>query len=184
MKSEGLSTVELLVVMAIMAVIFSIATSIMNMYARARVEKTRDDILSALEKARISSITSVPHGLKCSTNSFEVVVLKDGICEGASDIKCADNDDCQNNGPCGPGNYRLDSGEETKTIEKRNIPTKLKLCCLSSCSTHTIWFDRKGVPRDASWGLGMTTIEIKNEENNETLEKITISASGRIKSEK
>jgi hypothetical protein len=178
--------VEILVVIALIAIVSSFSTYIMDTYRRAVISKIRDDVLSTLERARTLSITSVPHGVSCSGSQIALVGLKDGKCHGKPDTPCYDDSDCGNDGPCDPGNYILDEND-TKVLEVYTLPASYSICCIGSCANY-VWFDRKGVPRDASsWEIGMTTVIINhiNKDGSSTeVSTITVSPSGRIQYEK
>lgn len=186
-SESGLSLVEILVVIALIAIVASFSTYIMDTYRRAVISKIRDDVLSTLERARTLSITSVPHGMRCLGNQFALVGLKDGRCRANANRHCYDDSDCGNDGPCDPGNYILDEND-TKELEVHTLPASYSICCIGSCASSVVWFDRKGVPRkDASWGLGMTTVRINhiNKDGSSTeVSTITVSPSGRIQYEK
>ncbi|MGC8718720.1 MAG: pilus assembly FimT family protein [Thermodesulforhabdaceae bacterium] len=180
-NSKGLSLIELLVAIAIVAILVSMGSYAVGTYHQARLTKFRSDLVSYLERARWLSMTSMPHGVFCGNDSFSLVVAKDGRCSNDEDIQCLKDDDCGADNLCLPGDYKVTSSETVVTLETRSIPQGFTLCCISSCSPYTVWFDRKGVPRDASWGLGMTTISIKGKGNESV--QVTISASGRIQYE-
>jgi len=184
----GFSLVELLVVIAIIAIALSFGSYVMSVYRNAVSMKLRDDVLAMLEKARFLSITSVPHGVKFTSDKFMLVGLKDGICSSGSDIRrCYSDGDCEN-GSCMPGDYMKTSDENDESYlfplegQSSIIPSGYSVCCSSSCSDYIIWFDRKGVPRDYIWGLGPTTITIKY--SNSEVAKIVISPAGRIQYER
>jgi hypothetical protein len=180
--------VELLVVIALIAIVSSFSTYIMDTYRRAVISKIRDDVLSTLERARTLSITSVPHGMSCLGNQFALVGLKDGRCRANTDVHCYDDNDCDDDGPCDPGDYMKASDEnDTKVLEVYTLPASYSICCIGSCASYVVLFDRKGVPRDASWELGMTTVIINhiNKDGSSTeVSTITVSPSGRIQYEK
>ena len=186
-SESGLSLVEILVVIALIAIVSSFSTYIMDTYRRAVISKIRDDVLSTLERARTLSITSVPHGMSCLGNQFALVGLKDGRCRANANTPCYDDSDCGSGGPCDPGNYILDENDTTKVLEEYTLPASYSICCIGSCANYVVWFDRKGVPRDASWGLGMTTVRINhiNKDGSSTeVSTITVGPSGRIQYEK
>jgi len=194
-SESGLSLVELLVVIALIAIVASFSTYIMDTYRRAVISKIRDDVLSTLERARTLSITSVPHGMSCSGSQIALVGLKDGRCCPKDNTTpcppnatpCYDDSDCGSGDQCDPGNYILDEND-TKVLEGwYTLPASYSICCIGSCASYVVWFDRKGVPRDASWGLGMTTVRINhiNKDGSSTeVSTITVSPSGRIQYEK
>jgi len=186
LKSEsGLTLVELLVVIGLMAIVFSFLTYLRDTYRQSVIIKIRDDVLSTLERARTLSITSVPHGFKCLGDKFSLVGLKDGRCHSDNDKPCYNDNDCDSGDRCEAGDYRKTSDEDDRELESHTSPVGHSLCCISSCSNYTIWFDRKGIPRDASWGLGMTTVKINSiNKDSITTVSITISPFGRIQYEK
>jgi prepilin-type N-terminal cleavage/methylation domain-containing protein len=187
-SESGLSLVEILVVIALIAIVSSFSTYIMDTYRRAVISKIRDDVLSTLERARTLSITSVPHGMSCLGNQFALVGLKDGRCRANANTPCYDDSDCGSGDQCDPGDYIKASNEnDTKVLEVHTLPASYSICCIGSCANYVVWFDRKGVPRDASWGLGMTTVRINhiNKDGSSTeVSTITVSPSGRIQYEK
>jgi len=183
----GFSLVELLVVIAIIAIALSFGSYVMSVYRNAVSMKLRDDVLAMLEKARFLSITSVPHGVKFTSDKFMLVGLKDGICSSNSSIHCYSDGECEN-GSCMPGDYMKTSDENDESYlfplegQSSIIPSGYSVCRSSSCSDYIIWFDRKGVPRGYIWGLGQTTITIKY--SNSEVAKIVISPVGRIQYER
>jgi len=195
-SESGLSLVEILVVIALIAIVSSFSTYIMDTYRRAVISKIRDDVLSTLERARTLSITSVPHGMRCLGNQFALVGLKDGRCCPKDNTTpcppnathCYDDSDCGSGDQCDPGDYIKASNEnDTKVLEEYTLPASYSICCIGSCANYVVWFDRKGVPRDANWGLGMTTVRINhiNKDGSSTeVSTITVSPSGRIQYEK
>ncbi|MEJ5301509.1 MAG: prepilin-type N-terminal cleavage/methylation domain-containing protein [Thermodesulforhabdaceae bacterium] len=179
------SLVELLVVIAIVAIVASLSTYAMSVYRNSLTSKLRDDMLNALERARFLSMASVPHGVECTSSEFRIVGLKDGRCSNNND-PCYSDSDCGGN-LCQPGDYIKTSDENDEsyriTFEHRKIPSGYSLCCTSSCpSSYIIWFDRRGIPRDYSWGLGMTTVTIKY--SGSDVASIIISPAGRIQYER
>jgi len=186
-SESGLSLVEILVVIALIAIVSSFSTYIMDTYRRAVISKIRDDVLSTLERARTLSITSVPHGMSCSGSQIALVGLRDGRCRANANTPCYDDSDCDN-GPCDPGDYMKALDEnDTKVLEVYTLPASYSICCIGSCASYVVWFDRKGVPRDAKWGLGMTTVRINhiNKDGSSTeVSTITVGPSGRIQYEK
>ncbi len=185
-NSKGLSLIELLVAIAIVALLIAIGNYAIGTYRQAMLTKLRSDLVSSLERARWLSMTSMPHGVYCGSDRFSLVVAKDGRCSNDAAIQCLKDDDCGEDNLCLPGDYMVTSGESVVILETRSIPRNLSLCCTSSCSSSTvtkIWFDRKGVPRDAIWGLGMTTISISIASESMSVKFVTISSSGRIQYE-
>lgn len=180
-NTKGVSLIEVLVVVALIALLAAIGNYAIGTYHQARLIKFRSDFVSYLERARWLSLTSYPHGVRCDGASFSLVVAKDGRCSNDENVQCLKDEDCGTGNLCLPGDYIVKGGEMVVTLETRTIPKGFTLCCLSSCTSYTIWFDRKGIPRDGSWGLGMTTIEIKSVGSDSA--SVTISASGRIQYE-
>ncbi|MCX7823144.1 MAG: type II secretion system GspH family protein [Syntrophobacterales bacterium] len=180
--SEGLTLVELLIVIAIMAAVIGLASKSINLITQARVGIVRDVILKMIEEARFRSLTSVPHGVRCDGTMVQLLAVRDGTCSHDNSLRCINDEDCGIGNICISGDYRFSISEETITRENYQIPYGYRICCLTSCNTYTIWFDRKGIPRDVSWGLGMTTIRILD--GSQTMADIPISAAGRVKYEK
>ncbi len=181
-RERGLTLIELLVVLALMALIFTMANSMMSTYRQSRLNKLRDDFVGTLEKARLLSMTSMPHGVRCTGTTFSLVTIQDGSCSNNGSVRCSRDSDCGAGNVCLPGDYVVNTGESPIELESRNVPQGITLCCLPSCANYTIWFDRKGIPRDASWGLGMTTVSLGVEGSQSV--SITISAAGRIQYER
>gem|GEM_PF-2918303 len=198
-KEKGLSLLELLVTIALIAIVISFSTSIMDTYSRSIISRTRDDILSALERARHLSITSVPHGVSFYPEGdkyyFKLIGLKDGTCSDNSN-PCYNDDDCNNGKTCKVGNLVKDPDESNKPIETRALPSGYSIevyCQEKRSSSSELWFDRKGVPRNSDWKIFCTDedddnnsidieIKLKGKSFEETL--IKISPAGRIKYEK
>jgi len=145
---DGITLVELLIVIAIIGIIVLFATIDTGWFQReGRVTEARDRLLANLEEQKLKSITRYPHGITVpnliNATSYTLVKLSDAA---GADFKRDTGDTASiENLPAAPEN-------------PVNLPTNVRIE-LSGTSTE-IWFDRKGVPRTATWTVLNATLRI------------------------
>lgn len=182
---RGLTLIELIVVIAIIAIISTLATVNIQWWMRdSRLNEIRDVIMADLEDIKLKSVTGVPHGIRFEgSKNYSIIVLEDL-----------------------DGDFIKDLNEPVKVFNNPN-PSLFPLpsnYIIKWGNTQELWFDRKGRPRNADWGLGMGSIKICYDESRdnkccdpkerecnppedkeaETLKTIVISREGRIQYEK
>ena len=148
MRNDGVTLVELIIVIAIIGIIVLFATIDTAWFQRdARVTEARDRLLANLEEQKLKSITRYPHGITVPdlTKATYYTLVKLSDAAGA--------------------NFKRDAGD-TGSIEPLgaapenpvSLPTNVKME-LTGTSTE-IWFDRKGMPRTSTWTTVNTTIRL------------------------
>ena len=152
-KIKGYNIFEILLVLVIMGILVALAIRpILVFVANQRLNQAVNMVVSDLNQAKIYSISkSSLMGIKADGggNSYIIFQDKDGNC-------------LYNKPPDTDVKITLPSGI---TFKKDNDVF--------------ILFDRKGLPRNASCGLGMTNIKLKN--TFENIKTICVDKYGRIK---
>jgi prepilin-type N-terminal cleavage/methylation domain-containing protein len=163
-QMRGLTLLELLLVIAIMAVIVGFVPLSADMIRRERVASAARVLYADIQKARLDAMTQggMGFGIRLeSPNSY--VIFKFIDCNGDSTY---DVNACSANGR-----------EETAVI-RRILHPSLELH-KTNPSTHVNndvrIFDRFGTPRQANWGLGMITILIDNVAESEFVKCVSVS---------
>jgi prepilin-type N-terminal cleavage/methylation domain-containing protein len=172
MRNDGVTLVELLIVIAIIGIIVLFATIDTAWFQRdARVTEARDRLLADIEEAKLKSITTVPHGIVVASvgaTSYTVVQLMDYRCSNSSTTACLADSDCTSPGTCTvTGNLKRDAGEATSTLSTPSVSSNANVKVTLSGGTE-LWFDRKGVPRTSTWTRGncsVTTATVCNEDS-------------------
>jgi prepilin-type N-terminal cleavage/methylation domain-containing protein len=174
MRNDGVTLVELIIVIAIIGIIVLFATIDTAWFQKdARVSEARDRLLADIEDVKLKSLAQVPHAIETNDATkatwYKIVKLNDTN-----------------------GNFKWDSGEATPDVDNSTVTlaTNVKI---SGPSGRLLWFDRKGIPKNSIWGVGNTTFTIWydadgsgtiNGNESDTSKTIIISDTGRIQYEK
>ena len=177
MRNDGVTLVELIIVIAIIGIIVLFATIDTAWFQRdARLTEVRDRLLADIENVKLKSITGVPHAIfVVGTTSYRAVRLTDAA---GSDFK-RDTTDTEADG-------------DIITVANFTSPTLPSNMRLRWSNGTEIWFDRKGTPRSSTWGFTNGTFTIwydtetvnNSPDSNEQQKEIVISQDGRIQYEK
>lgn len=165
---KGLTLIELVIVLAIIGIIAAFTTVEVSWWMRdSRLNEYRDRLLADLEDAKLKSVAGVPYGMFPTANGYEVRVLTD-----------TDDD------------FQRDTGESAASFTPPvtvNLPTNYLLDWNNGAE---LWFDRKGIPRNSTWGYGVGTFTLWYDKNgdgspdaDEQKKTIVIDSAGRIKYE-
>lgn len=177
MNRTGVTLIELIIVIAIIGIIVLFATIDTAWFQRdARVTEARDRLLADIEDVKLKSLAQVPHAvfITCAGASYTVRRLTDAN-----------------------SNFKKDSGEGDDVLltvslsTSSNVKVRYNTTCTPGVGTSELWFDRKGIPKSSSWGIGNRTFTIwydadgdNNIDDDETNKTIIISDTGRIQYEK
>ena len=157
MKNDGITLVELMIVVAIIGIIMGIASlSMTEMSRTAKLNETRDMLLADIEEAKLKSISGVPNGIIiASATSYQVVRLTDA-----------------------DGDFKRDATEVYATLSTVTMPSGMTITA-PAVGTE-VWFDRKGIPKTSTWQFSNPSFTLSKDG---VTREITISQTGRVKYE-
>jgi prepilin-type N-terminal cleavage/methylation domain-containing protein len=161
---RGVTLLELLFVIGIMAVLLGFTSQGMDLVRRERVVSATQELYADIQKARVEAMTQDGKGFGirlASHNSY--VIFKFNDCNNDSNY---DDDTCANG-----------SREETDIVRRELHPSVL-LCKTNpstSVNNDVRIFDRFGLPRRSSGGIGPITIYVKNDQSIGPIRCVTIS---------
>lgn len=148
---RGITLLELVVVIGIMAILAGLATFSTDMIRRERVASATRELYADLQKARLDAMTRDGKGFGIrleSPNSYVMFKFED-----CDEDYTYDKDTCT-------GAAR----EETRII-KRKLPSGIALSKTNpytSVNNDVRIFDRFGSPRRENWSMGLITILVRH----------------------
>ncbi len=161
---RGITLVELIVVIAIMAVLMGFASAGVEMIRGARVTGVTQRLLADIQIARIQAMTHDAHGYGIrfpSSTSYVVFRFDD----------CNDSNSYNVN--------TCDGSREEADATVKNLPLSValkKTNPTSNFNNDILIFDPCGVSRNANWAFGNMTIIVKNDTDQDGMKCISISA--------
>jgi len=161
---RGLTLLELLFVLVIMTLLFGFVSQGADLVRRERVASATQELYSDIQKARVDAMTRVGKGFGIRLASHgSYVIFKFNDCNSDSNY---DINTCANG-----------TREETDMV-KRELHPSVMLCKMNpsiEVNNDVRVFDRFGVPRRSSGGLGPITIYVKNDQSIGPIRCVTIS---------
>ncbi len=195
-KISGFTIIELVVVLAIVAILISIAGIwAVSFIADATLSQMRDQLLQNIEEARSRSITSVPYGIEFNSanaaTNYALIRFPGGTCS-SSGTPCATTLDNLGDGCNAAANeYCVFAQSGSFMVTGGITPTTINTITLTSGyisalsftglpSSNYLWFDRKGMPHDNNWNTpsGVTTITVSK--GGAANKSITIDTAGKV----
>jgi len=159
MKNDGVTLVELMVVITIVAVMLGFAAlSMVGMSRGAKLNEARDQLLADIQDVKLKSISGVPHAIYVTGGSTSYTVRKLNI-NDANFIKDSEAD--------------VD-GAIVSTV---NLPSGMTI---NTTISPQVWFDRKGLPKTSGWAQATGSFTLTKDGETRT---IIISQTGRIQYE-
>lgn len=194
MRNDGVTLIELIIVIAIIGIIALFVTMDVSWFMRdTRLSEARDRLLADIEDIKLKSLAKVPHGIFVTggnSTSYSIVQLKDFRCSVATTTACLTDADCTGGaGTCSvTGNFKRDSGEAYSTLSTVTLNTNYRISF--SDGDGELWFDRKGMPRTNTWGVTNNTFWVWYDSNgngtqdtDESAKQIGVDNGGRIQYE-
>lgn len=156
MKENGLSLIEVLIVIGIIALI---AGLIFMGYSGAKkridIDNAANSIATTLMDVRLRSMT---------TDKLRGFMTGQGCMSGRACYATFTFDDKN-------GNYKIDN-DEIIEVSYMNLPSHLKLEHIPPASSLTIFFDKRGLPRDENGNFAQRALRLEVEEAGKKMERI------------
>ncbi len=155
MKEKGLSFIELLIVLGVIGVIVGM---IFIGYSGARkridIDNAANSIATTLMDVRLRSMT---------TDKLRGFMTGQGCMSGRDCYAIFTFDDKNRN-------YRIESGEMIET-SYFNLPSHLKLELIPPGTSLTIFFDKRGLPRDENGNFTQRSLKLEVTQGGKKMEK-------------
>ncbi len=164
-KMQGFTLVEVVVVIVILSVLSGIASLVADLIRKERVASVTRMLYADMQKARLDAMTrdAAGYGLRFeSSGSYSVFTFND--CNNDFNY---DSDTCD-------GNSREEANVITRPVPDPVVLKKTNP--FTDFDNDILLFDRFGVPRRETWGLGMMTIIVKNGVDGEGIKCVSVSA--------
>ena len=161
---RGMSLIELLTVIVIIAIMTGFVSVSKDLIRRERVASITRELYADLQRVRLDSMTKDSQGFGVrfeSAGSYTIFQFND--CNG---------DDNYDPNTCA-GGTREEIPLMTKTMPS-SVELK-KTNPFTECDNKVLIFDRFGVPRGDTWGLGLMTIVVKNEPDSGLIKCVSVS---------
>jgi prepilin-type N-terminal cleavage/methylation domain-containing protein len=163
-RTKGFTLVELIVVIAIVAILVGFTSVGKDIIRRGQVMSTARELLVDIHRARMSAITQEGKGFGIRFESpISYVLFKFNDCDNDNSY---DADTCEGK-----------SREET-IVMRRTIKSDVVLSKTNTANiidNEILIFDRFGRPRQANWGMGMMTILVRHDHQPGFVQCVTIS---------
>jgi prepilin-type N-terminal cleavage/methylation domain-containing protein len=161
---RGITLVELMVVVAIVAVVMSFASMGSDMIRGARKSGVTQQLLADIQLSRIQAMTHDAHGFGIRFQSAtSYVVFRFNDCN---------NDKSYDTNTCA-GNSREEIDATVKQIPASVVLKKTNPS--TNVNNDILIYDPSGVSRSATWALGNMTIIVKNDTDETGMQCISIS---------
>ena len=163
-KENGISLVELMVVISIVAILVGFTSVGRDVIRRGQVMSATRELLVDIQRARMNAITQDGKGFGIRFESPTTYVLfKFNDCNNDNSY---DVDTCE-------GRTREENVVIRKTVKSDVIFSKTNIA--NTINNEILIFDRFGRPRQANWGMGMMTILVRHDQQPGFVKCVTIS---------
>ncbi len=161
---RGFTLMEILVVIGLMVLLSGFVSLSADIIRKERISAAARELVADLHAARMNAMTRDGGGFGIrfeSAGSYSMFTFSD--CNNDSSY---DRDTC-------PGNSREEKNVMMKAMNKSVVLKKNNPG--TNFNNYIVMFDRNGVPRRENGSLGMTTIVVKSDDNDEDIKCVTIS---------
>jgi prepilin-type N-terminal cleavage/methylation domain-containing protein len=160
---RGVTAIELMAVICIAGIMSGFAYIGTDMIRKEQVSSAARELLADIQRARMNAMTQGGEGYGIRFESATSYVL-------------FQFDDCNKDYNYDPGSCG-GSREETKVMRRQLASTVVlsKTKPSNLFNNYVMIFDQFGHPRQANWGMGVMTIVIRSENDNNLIKCITIS---------
>lgn len=151
-STRGVTLLELIIVMAILAILVTLSSLGTDLIQRERVRSATRELLADLQRLRIDAMTRDARGAGIrfeSSGSYVLFQFNDCNQDGNYD-----HDTCGGDG-------REEANAIVRTMPKSVILRKTNL--VDNINGEVCIFDRFGTPRQKTGGFGIMTIIVRNE---------------------